>query len=161
MLTEAQQQFCRDISSPLKQKLYFAHRLPLAMICGLRVCKLDEQQCIVSAPFNWRTRNPFRSMYFAVQCMAAELSTGAFALLALKQRDASIALIITGMQSQFSKKAQGAVSFSCHDYRLFDAAVCSLKQSGDTTEVTATTVGHDAQGDEVARFTFTWSFKMR
>ncbi len=161
MLTDAQQQFCKAFASSLKQKLFYARHLPLALICGLRLIHLDEQQCKVSAPFNWRTKNPFRSMYFAVQCMAAELSTGAFALLALKQRDASIALIITGMQSQFSKKVQSAVTFTCHDYAKFADAVQKLNHSGDSTEVTATTIGHNAQGDEVARFTFTWSFKMR
>ena len=71
----------RRMLSPWGLRAYMLARLPLALAAGLRVDVLDERACSVSLPGGWRTRNPFGSTYFAAQTMAAEMSTGAPALL--------------------------------------------------------------------------------
>jgi hypothetical protein len=62
-----------------KLNFYF-FKLPAAFICGVRVKKLDEKECVATVKHRWINQNPFNSMYFAVQAMAAELSTGALVM---------------------------------------------------------------------------------
>ena len=100
-------------------------------------------------------------MYFAVQSMAAELSTAAPALTALKGNEKNIAYIIVDLKAEFFKKAQSKVTFSCLDYDKFHNAISQLSQPDDTVTVTAKTVGRDVENNEVAVFYFTWSFKVR
>lgn len=133
----------------------------MGLISGIRLVCLDEEQSIAEVPFRWRNKNPFQSMYFAVQSMAAELSTAAPALLALKARDESIAFIIVDVKAAFLKKAQSKIRFSCLDYPKFQQAISNLQSADDTVTVTAKTIGTDQDGNEVAVFYFTWSFKIR
>jgi len=161
MLSQKQIKFRDSLLSSFRQRLFYFKNLPMALISGIRLIHLDEGKSIAEVPYRWRNKNPFKSMYFAVQCMAAELSTGAPALLALKSADADIAIIIVGLKSEFVKKATTKITFTCLDYPLFIQAISRLEQSGDTEVVTAKTIGRDVDGDEVARFEFSWSFKRR
>lgn len=133
----------------------------MALISGIKLIYLDEEKSVSEVPFRWCNKNPFNSMYFAVQSMAAEMSTAAPVLMALKGCDANVALIIVDLKAVFNKKAQSRLTFQCEDYDKINEAVASLKQQGDTAKVTAKTVGRDASGDEVTTFLFTWSFKVR
>jgi len=161
MLSQKQLKFRDGFSSSFKQRFFYFKNLPMALISGIKLIHLDEEKSIAEVPYRWRNKNPFKSMYFAVQCMAAELSTGAPALLALKGSDADIVLIITDLKAKFVKKATTKITFTCKDYMLFTQAISQLKQVGDTIEVTAKTVGRDTNDEEVARFDFIWSFKLR
>ena len=161
MLSQKQIKFRDSFSSSFKQKLYYFKNLPMALISGIKLTRLDEEKSIAEVPYRWRNKNPFRSMYFAVLSMAAELSTGAPALLSLKGTDADVVLIIVNLKAEFVKKATTKITFVCEDYKLFHQAIAQLEKVGDTEEVTAKTVGINTDGDEVARFEFTWSFKLR
>src|SRR6476661_4686204 len=72
--------------------------LPLAAFAGLRVRTLDEARCTVSLPGGWRTQNPFRSTYFGAQAMAAEMSTGAPAMILVQGAPASISMLLRGIE---------------------------------------------------------------
>jgi acyl-coenzyme A thioesterase PaaI-like protein len=161
MLTEKQIKFTGDFLSPFKQKLYYLKKLPMGLVSGIRLIHLDEEKSVAEVPFSWRNKNPFSSMYFAVQSMAAELSTAAPILLALKAADANVALIIVGMKVDFVKKAQSKITFTCVEYESILNAIAQLKQAGDTAALTIKTVGRDVDENEVATFYFTWSFKRR
>lgn len=160
-LSAQQKKFRDDFLSPLKQRLYYLKSLPMGLISGIKLIELDQKKSVVVVPNRWLNKNPFKSMYFAVQSMAAELSTAAPVMLALKGCDASIALIIVELRAEFIKKAQSKISFVCVDYEDISNAIAGLQQAGDTATVTAKTIGKDTSGDEVAIFYFTWSFKRR
>ncbi len=161
MLSDKQIKFRGDFLSPFKQRLYYFKSLPMALFSGVRLVHLDEEQSITEAPFRWSNKNPFNSMYFAVQSMAAELSTAAPVLMALKGMETNVAMIIVDLQAEFVKKAQSTITFSCLDYDKICSAVNQLKQPDDTAAVTVKTVGRDVNNNEVATFYFTWSFKIR
>ena len=76
-----------QLLTPWRFKLYLAGKLPLALAAGLRLVRLDAQECVVALPGGWRTRNPFGSTYFAAQAMAAELSTGSYSFAGSAGRD--------------------------------------------------------------------------
>ena len=69
----------------------------MGWLSGMKLKELSEKKCISKVPFRWYYRwqnmNPFKSMYFAVQCMAAELSVASIAALAVKGIKPSLSLI--------------------------------------------------------------------
>ena len=159
-LTPAQIALSKQVSGP-KFALYLLRKLPMGWIAGIRVRELNPERCVTSVPFKWLNQNPFRSVYFAVQSMAAELSTAANCMLAITGQNPSVAFIIVDMQAAFSKKAVGRVFFTCEDgYQAYDA-VQQCIETGEAHAATFHTVGRMADGTEVARFKFTWSFKQR
>ena len=84
-------------------------KLPMGFISGIRVKSLDDKQCEVTVPFNFLNKNPFKSMYFAVQAMAAELSTGALVFVHRSNKNTSI--IVTNFESIYHKKAVTKIRF--------------------------------------------------
>ena len=133
----------------------------MGWIAGLRIREIDKERCVTSVPFKWLTKNPFKSIYFAVQSMAAELSTATACLLAVQGQRPSVAFIIIDLKATFIKKATDRVYFTCEDtHKAFDA-VQKCTESGKATEATFRTIGRMKDGTIVSEFEFTWSFKQR
>lgn len=151
----------RQMLSPFRMRSFFLAKLPLAWVAGLRVRSLDRQSCTTTVPYGWRTTNPFRSTYFAAQAMAAELSTGALAMLATELAPQPVALLIVGLEATFEKKATGLTAFTCDAGPEIFAAVARTLETGEPATARAETVGRAQDGTVVARFAFTWSFKRR
>lgn len=144
-----------------KFKLFMLKDLPLALISGVRVRELSDKHAKVSIPFKYWTKNPFRSMYFAAQSMAAELSTAALALNSIYDSGAKVSMLVFDMKAHFSKKARNRITFTCNDGERIVAAVQKCIETGQGVTVDALTVGLDEEGDEVARFNFVWTFKTK
>lgn len=158
---DALERFRRKMTNPLLMRLFMLAKLPLGLFAGMRLDSIDAERCRTVIRYGWRNTNPFRSMYFAAQSMAAELSTGALAMLAVELAPRSVAMLITGLETTFGKKATGVVSFTCEDGAKMFAAVRETLATGEPAVVRAETVGRMADGTEVSRFVFTWSFKRR
>lgn len=151
----------RRMLSPWAMRAFMFTRLPLAWFAGLRVEHLDADVCEVSVPRGWRTQNPFRSTYFAALTMAAELSTGAPAMIAVQAAGVPISMLVTDLRGSFGKKATGRVVFRFEGVQSMNSVVHQAVETGEGVAVEAETVGRMADGTEVARFTFTWSFKRK
>ncbi len=135
--------------------------LPLAAFAGLSMKRLDDTRCEVSVPYGWRTQNPFRSTYFAALSMAAEMATGAPAMLAAESAPQSVAMLIVGLEASFEKKANDTATFVCEDGPAYQRAIEETLRTGQPVTVRATAIGSLPDGTVVARFNFTWSFKKR
>ena len=159
--TPKAQKLQRQVSNRVTLGLYMLGNLPAGLFSGMRVEHVDETTCVTSVPFRWRNQNPFKSTYFAILSMAAELSSGAPAMIAVRGAPASVALIIVGMQAEFIKRASTKITFTCNDVPKINAAIEETLQTGESTTTTVTTEGQDANGVVVARFQFTWSFRKR
>lgn len=141
--------------------LFLLIKLPLAWIAGSRVKRIDAEACAISMPFGWRNQNPFQSMYFAAQSMSAEMSTGMLCMLAIEHSGESIAMLVSDNKSQFTKKANGHVTFTCNDgQKMFDA-VAETCRTGEPVLVEMKSVGVMDNGVEVSNFSFTWTVKKR
>ena len=149
------------LMNPILFRGFLLAKLPLALFAGLRVRELDAGQCVVTVPYGWRTTNPFRSTYFAALSMAAEMSTGALAMMATELAEAPVALIIVDLEASFEKKAQALTTFTCEDGAKAFAAVAETVRTGEPATARMETVGRSPDGTVVARFAFTWSFKRR
>jgi hypothetical protein len=141
--------------------LFLLMKLPLAWIAGSRVKRIDAEACSISMPYGWRNQNPFQSIYFAAQSMSAEMSTGMLCMLAIENSGESIAMLVSDNRSQFTKKANGHVTFTCNDgQKMFDA-VAETCRTGEPVLVEMKSVGVMDNGVEVSNFSFTWTVKKR
>jgi len=160
-LTNAQQKFRRKFLNPFLFRLHALFNVPAGFIAGMKLIELDAEHAASTIPFKWLNKNPFKSIYFAVQSMAAELSTASLALLAIEGKNPSVALIIIDMEAEFPKKATDRVTFRCESGLEFFEAVEQCVETGEATTVKAKTVGTMSDGTIVSTFHFTWSFKQR
>lgn len=160
-LNEAQTKLSRKITNRFLFFFYLLFNLPMGWIAGLRIREINSDRCLTSVPFKWLNKNPFRSTYFAVQSMAAELSTATACLLAVQGHKPSVAFIIVDLKANFTKKATGRVYFTCEDCDKAFAAVEQCIKSGNPVQATFKTVGKIKDGTVVSEFEFTWSFKQR
>jgi hypothetical protein len=157
-LTGVNTAFFELMKHPLKFRLFLLTKLPAAYFAGLRIVKADATTCVVSVPFKWFTKNPFGSIYFACLSMAAEMSTGALAMAAIYKRPYRISMLVVKSEAQYFKKAKGVIRFECKEGDRIAAAVEEAIQIGTST-VSIGSDGLNSDGDVVASFSFTWSFK--
>ena len=54
-----------------KLNYFLALKLPSAFLMGVRTKFIDDSKCIVVVKHRWINQNPFNSMFWAVQGMAA------------------------------------------------------------------------------------------
>jgi hypothetical protein len=151
----------RRVLGPWGFRLYLWRAVPLAAAAGLRLRTLDEARCVVSLPGGWRTQNPFRSTYFAAQAMAAEMSTGAPAMVLVSGAAASLAMLVREVRGVFSKKIVGESIFTFADVAGMHAVVERAAGSGESETYVARSLGTTADGTVAAEFDVTWSFKRR
>jgi hypothetical protein len=142
-------------------RFFLLKRLPMAYIAGIRVKELSEQRSITTIRYKWLTTNPFRSMYFACQAMAAEMATGLLLIDATYGADPSISMLIVKNESEYFKKVTGKVEFRCEAGNLISETIEKAKSSGEGVVVALTAVGIDEQGEKVSSFVFTWSLKVK
>ena len=160
-MNETQKKFCRKTTNWFLFKAYAIQKLPLAFLTGLKILKLDESKCITRVKHSYLNKNPFRSTFWAVLGMAAELSTGAYALLATKRGEENVAVILVGTHAEFVKKATGVTTFTCSNWFEFDKAVALAIETGEPQTATGKSTGSNSDGETIAQFEFTWSFKIR
>jgi len=145
----------------LPVRLWMWKLLPLAAFAGLRVARLDERGCTVRLPGGWRTRNPFGSTYFAAQAMAAEMSTGAPALVLREDAPRPVSMLVVGLRASYSKRLTGTGAFTCEDVAAIEAAIARAAASDEPQLLVARSTGRDSAGELVAEFEISWSFKRR
>jgi hypothetical protein len=135
--------------------------LPLAAFAGLRLLQNDKKQCAIGLRYGYLTKNPFKSIYFAAQAMAAEMSTGLPALLWIRGRKANVSMLVTGLEARFVKKAVGRIQFTFADKEALEACLEQLLLQQSTAEFTAISKGTNEAGEVVAEFHIHWSFKAK
>lgn len=160
-LSSKQTQLLKRITNSNLFTFFLFSKLPMGWIAGIRVRSLDPKQCVTSVPFKRLNKNPFKSIYFAVQAMAAELSTASPCLLAIEGHRPSVAFIIVDLKANFLKKAVDRVYFTCDEGNKAFEAVNHCIESGEAAEATFKTIGKMKDGTIVSEFEFTWSFKQR
>ena len=100
-------------------------------------------------------------MFWAVQGMAAELSTGALIIMKIKQLNRNISMLVIKNEAQFTKKAKGQIIFSCSQGKEIDMLLQKAIETGIGQTITLTADGRDASGDVVSVFNFLWSVKLK
>ncbi|HEA19462.1 hypothetical protein LCGC14_0992030 [marine sediment metagenome] len=136
-------------------------KLPAAWWTGVRVKSITEQQCVVTVKHGWRNQNPFNSMFWAVQGMAAELSTGAMVINQIKESGKKISMLVQNNNANFSKKATGKIRFTCEDGHLIKEAIDKTIATGEGQTFWMQSVGVNEDGVVVSTFNFEWTVRIK
>ncbi len=142
-------------------RFYMLKSLPMAFIAGIRVKELTKEKAITTVKFKWLTQNPFRSMYFACEAMAAEMSTGLLVLNSIYKSPAAISTLIVENKALYFKKAVGEITFTCIDEINISSIIDKAKKNGEPVIIDLKSTGVDEEGEKVAEFIFTWSLKVK
>ena len=153
--------FFKLIRNPFLFRFFLFTRLPAAFLAGIRLELITPERAVVKLRYQFLTKNPFRSTYFACLGMAAEMSTGLLAMAHLYKRKPPISMLVVRIESQFFKKATGITRFTCEQGQALAAAIQKAVETGQSVELLVTSSGFNEQGIEVARFLITWSFKRK
>ena len=136
-------------------------KLPSAWLCGVRVKEIDGEGCVTGVRHRWINQNPFNSLYFAVQAMAAELSTGALVMSAIQESGKKISMLVAQNKATFTKKATGKIRFICKDGAVISSAIEKTLASGEGQTFWMRSVGVNEEGQEVSVFEFEWTIKAK
>ena len=99
--------------TPKQINKWMLFKLPAAWLTGVRILSISETKCEVKVRFKWINQNPYRSMFWAVQGMAAELTTGMLLTKSIQESNTNISMLLVGNKSNFYKKAVGKIKFIC------------------------------------------------
>ncbi len=160
-MTPAAVKFLEIIQHPVKFRLFLLKKLPSAFFSGVRIKYADESKAIVTVPYKWFSTNPFKSTYFACLSMAAEMSTGVLAMAHIYEQTPQMSMLVIKTEGTYLKKATGITTFTCEDGLLIENAIREAMASGKGTSVSARSVGTDKNGEVVAEFIISWSFKAK
>ena len=147
--------------TPRKLNIFSMFKLPSAFLCGVRVKYLDDAKCIITVKHRWINQNPFKSMFWAVQGMAAELSTGALMMGKIQESGKNISMLVTNNNATFTKKATGRITFICNDGRNIDKALKKAIETNQGQTLWMTSTGVNEDGQAVSTFNFEWSVKVK
>ena len=153
--------FSRIITNPVLFKFFVFQKLSTAFWAGLSIKHFDEKSCGVRVKLSWFNQNPFRSMYFAVEAMAAEMSCGMLAFGQVYKRQPAVSMLVEKLEAKFVKKATGVIIFTCDDGEALQQTVDDALVKKEGTKLQVTSIGRNQAGEIVAEYIFTWTFKAK
>ena len=147
--------------TPRKLNTFTMLKLPSAYLCGVRTKHIDTDTCVVTVRHLWINQNPFNSMFWAVQGMAAEFSTGALMMTKVKETGRQISMLVVKNDAVFTKKATGLLRFVCKDGSLIDDTIEKAIETGEGQTIWLKSIGTNEEGIVVSTFNFEWSVKVK
>ncbi len=147
--------------TPSKINLFLLYKLPSAFLTGIRVEEINENKSTIKVKHRWINQNPFKSMFWAVQGMAAEFSTGILMVKAIDRSKIKISMLVTNMDASFTKKATGIIKFTCNQGELIDRTIEKALKTKEGQTVILSSEGINKEGVVVSKFNFEWSIKVK
>lgn len=147
--------------TPKGINLFTFFNLPSAWWSGVRVEKITPVTCDVKVHLLWINKNPFNSMFWAIQGMAAELSTGVLIMQEAKDLDIKISMLVINNKANFTKKAKGKLVFSCRPNDLIKNTFQNLLETKNPQTLWLQSRGIDEKGDTVSTFDFEWTLLLK
>ncbi len=144
-----------------KINAFLFFKLPAAWWCGVRLRAIDEDKAVVTVTHRWVNQNPFRSMFWAVQGMAAELSTGVMVSRHIRQSGKPISMLVINNKGSFTKKATGRITFTCTDGHKIREALNKTITTGEGHTFWMNSKGLNEEGTTVSEFSFEWTVKVK
>ncbi|MCF7569222.1 DUF4442 domain-containing protein [Sabulilitoribacter arenilitoris] len=147
--------------TPSKINTFNIFKLPAVFLMGVRVKSINNKACIVTVKHRWINQNPFKSLFWAVQGMAAELTTGAIVMAKIQESGKKVSMLVTSNNATFTKKATGRITFVCNDGELIDKALQKTIETGEGQTIWMKSVGTNKEGVVVSTFNFEWSVRVK
>ncbi len=147
--------------TPKKFNTFTFFKLPAAWWSGVRLRYIDKERAVSSVTHKWFNQNPFNSMFWAVQGMAAELSTGAMVSDQIEESGRKISMLVANNNANFSKKATGKITFTCKDGALIKEALDQTIATGEGQTFWMKSEGVNEDGVLVSTFNFEWTVRLK
>ena len=147
--------------TPKRINRFMLFKLPLAYLAGVRVISITGETAIVHITHKWMNQNPFQSMFWAAQGMAAEMTTGVLVMKGIEKSHKKVSMLVINQNGSFTKKATGLIRFECHDGDLVDSAIEESSKTGQGKVITMKSEGFNSEGISVCTFQFEWSLKVK
>ncbi len=147
--------------TPFKINLFALMKLPSAYFTGVRVKSIDDAKSLVSVKHSWLNQNPFRSIFWAVQGMAAELSSGILVMKAIQESKRKVSMLVINMNASFLKKATGRIFFECNQGEMIRQEITKAIETGEGRSFILKSKGVNEDGVVVSEFQFEWSVKLK
>ena len=159
-MSNAKDKFRKKILNSFNFFYFSLTRLPSLVWWSVKLAALDDEKCVVTMPFSWRTQNPFGSIYFAAQAGAAELSTGMLCMQELSGRG-KWSMYVIGFEAEYGVTAKTKVSFTCENAAELRAKLEEIEAANQPGEIVMISTGVNTDGKMVSRFRIKWSFKKK
>jgi hypothetical protein len=153
--------FKKIVTNPISFTFFLLQKLPAAFFVGLKVHELTTTICVIKVRYSWFSKNPFKSMYFAAQAMAAEMSTGLLAFGQLYKRSPKVSMLVIRMEVNYMKKGTGMLYFTCEDGQAIQHCIQNAIETKQGQTLVCKSTGKNEEGEVIAEFFFTWSFKSK
>lgn len=140
---------------------FMMYKLPAAYFTGVRARAISETSCTTSVRHRWINQNPFKSMFWAVQGMAAELSTGALVMSEIRESGKPISMLLVNNKASFTKKAVGRINFVCEDGEKITDAIKKAIETGEGQSCWMHSTATNKEGEIVSQFDFEWALKLK
>ena len=144
-----------------KYNFFLLKDLPSAFFCGTRIKSIDEKQCEIKIRLNWFNKNPFKSMFWAAQGMAAELTTALMLKDKIEKTGYDVSMLMISNKANYFKKATGTIIFKCNQGNEIDNIINELISSQTSQTILLSSTGKNDNDIVVSKFTFEWSLKIR
>lgn len=144
-----------------KLHYFLFSKLVIAWIAGVRFLSVTDDSAKTKVSLSWFNQNPFRSIFWAVLGMAAELSTGILLMKAMRTNKVKASMLVTQNQGFFYKKAVGEIAFSCVVGDRIRELFEQLIQDNEPKKIELVSNGYNEQGELVCTFKFEWSLKLK
>ena len=86
---------------------------------------------------------------------------GVLALAQIHKRKPPVSMLVVKLEANYFKKATGRTRFTCEDGLRFREIIEETIHSGESRSLVAKSTGINEEGEKVAEFFITWSFKAR
>ncbi|MHB0755827.1 DUF4442 domain-containing protein [Polaribacter sp. M15] len=147
--------------TPAKVNFFNLFKLPLAFFGGVWVKSINNKEVVVTIKHRWMNQNPFKSMFWAAQGMAAEMPTGILVMKAIYDSKRKVSMLVTHQEANFYKKATGRITFSCKGGDEIREAIQKSIETGEGQIIILTSKGVNENGVLVSNFKFHWSLKVK
>lgn len=147
--------------TPRKINAFLLFKLPSAFFTGVRLKFISEEKAIVRVTYKWINQNPFKSMFWAVQGMASELSTGILVIQAIENSSEDVSMLVTNMKATFTKKVKGKIHFECDQGELVKEAIRKAIETNEGQTIILTSEGKNDEGVSFSKFEYEWSLKVK
>jgi hypothetical protein len=150
-----------NFTNGFKFRMALFSMLPMGFLCGMRVRELNEKTCKVTVDYKWINKNPFKSTFWAVLGMAAEMGSGALLMRYTYKQKPSISMLVAKQTGVYHKKAVGRTTFICESGLDIQAAIRKTAETGEAVEVICPVKGYNDAKELICEFEFIWSMKAR
>ena len=147
--------------TPTNFNFFMFFKLPSAWWSGVRLHSINETQCVVKLKHRWINQNPFRSIFWAVQGMAAEITTGAFLTREINLSGKNISMLVSNNTAKFTKKATGRIRFVCNKGLEIKKLIQKAIDTDEAQTLWIDSTGYNEDDIIVSHFSFEWSVKTR